>query len=445
MTTGGPGGSGIDSLKDSRKEFEGIFGTEYNFISFDPRGVGATGPKLSCGGYAVQPLPTAPLGEKWAQSEANGENCTANAPFTYKYVGTVANVRDMIYFTQLQAKAKGEDPEQAKIWYYGISYGTVIGQTLAALYPKRLGRILLDGNVDGTEHYTGFAPSAVLDTDKAFEFFFDYCARAGEEFCPLANKSSTASDVQDRYDALLNRLEYQPYILPNSTTIIKRDTINSWGYSAMYGPGGKFYDFAVQVAKVENETLSQEDLGGGDSDSSDDSLQIITCVDTADRYALKSLEDYEKGVDLMRNRSYYGFLDIATGNALFCNGMGIMPPQSQIFPGFSVTNTSVPILFINTSGDPITPLASAKKMAGYFPGSVVLTVHAPGHSYSQTKSECANNHVRNYMRDATLPKEGAVCEDTLSPITIFNQTQTPTSTDVPEIPNIPTPTSAVKR
>ena len=389
MTTGGPGGSGIDSLNSSIEEFEGIFGTEYNFISFDPRGVGATGPKLSCGGFAAQSLSTAPLSEQWVQAEANGINCTGNVPFTYKYVGTVANVRDMIHFTQLQAKAKDKDPEQAKIWYYGISYGTVIGQTLAALYPDRLGRIILDGNVDGTEHYTGYSPSSLLDTDKAFEFFFEYCAQAGEEFCPLANKSSTASDVQDRYDALLDQLEYQPYILRNSTRIIRRDTINSWGFQAMYAPSNEFYKFAWKVAKVENGTLSLEDLGD-DSGSDDDSTQIITCVDTANRYALKNLEDYEKGVDLMMNRSHYGFSSIASTNAVMCNGMGIMPPQSQFFSGFSVINTSVPILFINTSGDPITPLASAKKMAGFFPGSTVLTVSAPGHSFGHTKSKCAS-------------------------------------------------------
>jgi pimeloyl-ACP methyl ester carboxylesterase len=69
----------------------------------------------------------------------------------------------MVHFTELQAAARGKDPKSVKINYYGVSYGTLLGQTLVALYPDRIQRILLDGNVYGVAHYQGWEPSGIDD------------------------------------------------------------------------------------------------------------------------------------------------------------------------------------------------------------------------------------------------------------------------------------------
>jgi pimeloyl-ACP methyl ester carboxylesterase len=37
--------------------------------------------------------------------------------------------------------------------YWGISYGTFVGETFASMYPDRVGRVLLDGVVDPRELY----------------------------------------------------------------------------------------------------------------------------------------------------------------------------------------------------------------------------------------------------------------------------------------------------
>lgn len=44
-------------------------------------------------------------------------------------------------------KAKsGKKP--ARLMYWGFSYGTVLGSTLASLFPGRMSRVVLDGAVD---------------------------------------------------------------------------------------------------------------------------------------------------------------------------------------------------------------------------------------------------------------------------------------------------------
>lgn len=86
------------------------------------------------------------------------------------------------------------------------------------------------------------------------------------------------------------------------------------------------------------------------------------------------------------------------------------------FLGFKKTKTNTPILFINTAGDPITPVSSAKHMSTFFEGSVVLVQNTPGHSWMTVKTKCTKDHVGAYLHDGTLPKDGTVCEVETKPL-----------------------------
>lgn len=37
----------------------------------------------------------------------------------------------------------------------GISYGTVLGQTVAAMFPDRMDKVVLDGNLNVHDYYAG--------------------------------------------------------------------------------------------------------------------------------------------------------------------------------------------------------------------------------------------------------------------------------------------------
>src|SRR5690349_19759880 len=82
--------------------------------------------------------------------------------------------------------------------------------------------------------------------------------------------------------------------------------------------------------------------------------------------------------------------------SLIGNAASIIPPKSQYFPGFTTVSTSSPVLFINTSGDPVTPTSSARIMSRLFKGSGVVIVEGPGHGYSSAPSKCADEAVATY-------------------------------------------------
>ncbi|CAI6336287.1 unnamed protein product [Periconia digitata] len=419
---GGPGSSGVSGLIGSLKDFIKTFGSEYNFVSFDPRGVNNSGTILSCESGYPQFSSPAPINVLWAQTKVSGENCTRNnVNTTARFDGTVANVQDMIHFTELQAKANGRDPAKEKIWYYGVSYGTLMGQTLAALYPDRLGRIILDSNVDGVFQYEGYDPTQFEGLEIEIKnYFFKWCSEAGADFCPLAANTTDASGVQQRYDTVLKKLDEEPYILPDSNRIITRESMEDSNFNSWYSPPSGFYGIAKRIAEAYSDTLTEADFPTEDGESLGDATQMVNCIDAAGRFPFKSAKEYEQAVNAVRNSSSeYWWKSFASTDALSCNGFNILPPKSQLFPGFKETKTSIPILFINDLGDPVTPLVSAFRMSAFFPGSRVLTVDAPGHSFLATGSQCVDQHARAYLKDGTMPPEDAICNIDVTPTEVF--------------------------
>jgi len=63
-------------------------------------------------------------------------------------MGTAYVARDI----KAIAEALGEDN---LIRYLGYSYGTLLGATTAAMFPRSIDRMVLDGNINPTDYYRG--------------------------------------------------------------------------------------------------------------------------------------------------------------------------------------------------------------------------------------------------------------------------------------------------
>jgi pimeloyl-ACP methyl ester carboxylesterase len=125
---------------------------DYDWIGFDPRGVGSSIPTISCDPNYLGPdrpnyVPWTPsLLNTWeARSEGYASACASqNAEQTelLHNMTTVDNAKDVNSIR----KALGV----SQITYYGFSWGTDLGQTYATLFPKTLRRLILDSNVNMT-------------------------------------------------------------------------------------------------------------------------------------------------------------------------------------------------------------------------------------------------------------------------------------------------------
>ncbi|HQR31048.1 MAG TPA: alpha/beta fold hydrolase, partial [Anaeromyxobacteraceae bacterium] len=156
---GGPGGDGIpvallfasrwttadpeDPVAGPYRRISGI----YDLVGFSPRGTGSS-TRLSCQGTEPLPFVTNPSADRSPANVAAmvesgrmlAAACAAN-PLT-RHMNTDATARDMDLFREVTG--------DAKLSYYGASYGTWLGTWYAALFPDRVGRMLLTGIVDLT-------------------------------------------------------------------------------------------------------------------------------------------------------------------------------------------------------------------------------------------------------------------------------------------------------
>lgn len=163
VNPGGPGGSGLIW------SILGYFvpngaGAAYDWIGFDPRGVGSSVPALSCipdyqGPNRPDYIPrTRALENIWlARSKSYADACGANGGDLLSHLKTTDVAKDMEDIRHAL--------HQRELNYYGFSYGTYLGQVYATLFPERVRRMVFDSNIDPTRVFY----QSNLDQDIAFE------------------------------------------------------------------------------------------------------------------------------------------------------------------------------------------------------------------------------------------------------------------------------------
>jgi pimeloyl-ACP methyl ester carboxylesterase len=175
VNPGGPGGSGLIYSILGQFVPNGA-GNTYDWIGFDPRGVGDSRPSLSCipdyfGYNRPYYIPvTRALERTWlARSKSYADACERNAAALLPHMKTTDSARDMDSIRKALGARRIND--------YGFSYGTYLAQVYSTLFPSRVRRMVLDSNVDPRKVWY----QANLDQDVAFDrvinIWFGWVAR----------------------------------------------------------------------------------------------------------------------------------------------------------------------------------------------------------------------------------------------------------------------------
>ncbi|GKT82351.1 alpha/beta hydrolase fold-1 protein [Colletotrichum tofieldiae] len=229
-------------------------GKVFDLVSFDPRGIGLSTPRISCfedpmsrqlwhqlgSVYNGMDASNGLFGQLWARALSLGKLCDpGNSTLKALALSTVTTpfvARDMLAMVEKSGKArekiacealareqKGSSavvvpqtlrykPGSEVLQYWGFSYGAFLGGTFASLYPDRVGRMIADGCGDWVDNASGEFQGFLIDTDREWREFFNLCHAAGPEKCALYDEKGPNAMHQSIHN-LLRDLENDPIVV----------------------------------------------------------------------------------------------------------------------------------------------------------------------------------------------------------------------------------------
>ncbi|GAA2753713.1 alpha/beta hydrolase [Amnibacterium kyonggiense] len=402
---GGPGGSGLTLSTLGTKVPDGV-GARYDWIGFDPRGVGSSRPRLSCDpGYANGPRPAyTPTSQAsvdaWLErSEAYATACGEKNGALLEHDTTRDSANDMEYLRIALGVPR--------ISYFGYSYGTYLGQVYATLYPSRVSRMVLDSTVDPSRVWYG----ANLDQDLAFqttiERWFAWLASHDDVY----RLGATQQAVQASYDRLSAKLRAQPDGRFGAAELT--DTLVYAGYfqSLWSGLGDAFAQAAT------GDTAALQQYWRGLNETTDDNGYVgylaVECTDAPWPGEWSVWAADAKRVD--------GRAPFETWANTWFNAPCRTWPAKAGVPVDVDGSKVAPILLIDETLDAATPFSGSLAVRKLFPKASLLA--EPGgtsHADSLNGNSCVDDTIARYLEDGSLParKAGDGPDATCAPLPV---------------------------
>lgn len=370
INPGGPGESGVGYVVEFQLYLQRTLGPNFNIIGMDPRGIDNSGPNLDCfkgnpaardyydhNYYTYDSSSNFSMAEHFEASGGFGDWCSESLTQEANYANTPATARDMLQYIEKLAESCGEDPKEAKLNYYGVSYGSALGTTYAALFPDRVGHMIIDGVVDGTDYYGGSWTQNLLLADEAVESFFQYCFDAGP-LCVFYQNDTSSQAIGARLNAILNDLDTSPIRVTDKTVVdfpavITSIDLRSYLLLSVYGSVNSFPTLAGVLAGLEVRNASTmvgilNNIGTpkgvmpkascdweGPAYSPVQPKLLVACNDMDGRYNISTVETWHEYVEELESISAYVGEVWAAVITLQCRSLKFSPPETQKFYGKS--------------------------------------------------------------------------------------------------------------
>ncbi|MFL6023432.1 MAG: alpha/beta hydrolase [Marmoricola sp.] len=401
LNPGGPGGSGT-YLPNLQGSVPGNAAQRYDWVGFDPRGVGASVPSLHCNSHyfgANRPnfVPTTQAIYDYWKNKSNiyAAQCgKSTAKALLPFLTTRDTVRDMeMIRAAYQAQASSaQKPVLAKLNFYGFSYGTWLGQVYASTYPAKVGRFILDGVVDPSTYWYKSNLQQDIWFDKNLNTFFAWIAAHNSTF----HLGTSAKTIRSGYNALLKRLDRYPSAAGRLGPDELTDAVISAPYY-VFEWADIARDYAQLVRNKSGTALWNRYVAGNQGDDNGYAIYLATeCTDApAPSFA------QQRGDTWALYRSYpYLAWDNTWYNMPCLNWKAPPRPGSHPFG----TYVHVPILLINETRDAATPFAGALNVRKRFPtASLIAGIGGTTHAGSLHGVTCVDNAIAAYLNDGTVP------------------------------------------
>ncbi|MGH8893903.1 MAG: alpha/beta hydrolase [Actinomycetes bacterium] len=405
LNPGGPGGSGVDYARAAEAVVSRAVRDRYDIVGFDPRGVARSAP-LSCltdeqldAFLAIDGSPDDPGEEQALDREWRklGQGCAARRPLLTAHVGTRDVARDL----DVLRAALGE----RRLKYLGKSYGTYIGTTYAELFPRRVGRFVLDGQLDPAASGAEIAFGQAAGFHRAFRAFLADCVERSS--CPLSGGVDAA---QAQVSQLLDAVDADPLRGERGRPVTQALAVLGVA-AALYDEGSwpLLREAIAEARRGDGSTF----LGladhysdrGPDGTYTTNAVEALYAVNCLDRPEAATLDEFRAAAERAEAASPLFGAFIAWGG-LPCASWPA-PPQGTPHP--VAAEGARPILVVGTTRDPATPYEWARSVARRLENGRLLTLVGDGHTAYRQGSSCIDRAVDRYLLDGKLPARGTRC------------------------------------
>ncbi|MEH1128330.1 alpha/beta hydrolase [Micromonospora sp. CPCC 206061] len=435
VNPGGPGGSGVDFALWNYSYFSEELRNKFDIVGFDPRGVARSQPVV-CGGDLLLKFPS-PLIEtrgefqrRGAYNQALGNDCRSRTGPLFDHVDTISVARDI----EAIRHAVGD----RKLTYYGVSYGTLMGQQYAELYPGKVRALALDSNMDHSLDTAAFLETEAASAQDSFDEFVKGCN--AEPACPMYGQ-----DISAVWRSLLVKADNGDLTDPDDPT---------WHYSALDLIGFAYGSFYGPDWFFLADTINW--LNGGSSQPQSatvaearTALRAYAPIDEAYEYPFPAvfcedwalpLSSFQRYTTLMAQQRAVApdmrFSPLGLDAAVTCHGWPAKPNNPQ--HPLNVPATGNKLLLINNLHDPATGYNWALGAAGQLgAAATLLTYEGWGHG-SYARTPCIDNAVDAYLVSLTLPAPGTSCP-AAEPFAATNGARATGTTGERDLPSGPRP------
>ncbi|MEY4989899.1 MAG: hypothetical protein RIS08_125 [Actinomycetota bacterium] len=402
-----PGGPGVSAIKWMREGYESIGSADlrssFQLVAFDPRGVGESS-AVSCSSvekkdqvyYGQSPYPFGSAEDIAYSRKVLSEfalSCQESG-FDVAYFNTQQAARDLELMRELVG---GE-----KLDYLGFSYGTLLGSTYAALFPDKVGRLVLDGAIDPLLSEPEMLLDQVSGFDKAFRAYLQDCLGTTE--CPFKGSVDQALIVVEDF---LKKIETTPL----QTQVDRKLTINSalsGIFAALYSQDSwQYLTQAFQEALTGDGTTmllladyyNDRDVADGYMSNLNEANLAISCADSriTEQEAIGLNDEFLVASEVFGK--YFAYPSL--GCESWPDG------KSKVKLDFTQKLASAPLV-IGTTGDPATPYEQAVALSELLDGAVLLTFEGEGHT-AYGSNVCVDAIVEAYFRGEDIGTGNKTC------------------------------------
>lgn len=403
LNPGGPGGSGIDFLRrDASRDFKNL-NTRFDLVSWDPRGVGQSAP-VEC--LKPQELDRfvamdSVLDDPTEESDffqANRDfaiGCSRSSGYLLPFMDSESAARDL---DRIRA-AVGD----SKLTYLGFSYGTLLGQWYAHLFPAHVRALALDGVVDPADNGRASALAQFSGFEQNLQAFLADCK--SRTTCEYAR----SGDPGEKLNAELAKLDTTPLQvgtrqltrrLAGDAVIVVMYSQNSWARLEQalaqldHGDGSGM----LALADIWNE----RNPDGTYTNFVNGAFAGTQCIDSFRAPRTEIAPEDPIAPAIAKASPFFG--PLLEWDGIYC---AFWPELPKPYRQLTVKGTP-PILLVGATNDPATPYVWAQGVHNEIAGSVLLTRIGNGHT-SYGFSSCIDAAEDAYLFSLTLPPPGTTC------------------------------------